>query len=140
MNINIQLLNTNSKPPTRADPGSAGYDLYVSDVKALGEGLVEYDTGVAFEIPEGYVGLLFPRSSIRMMGQVFCNAVGVLDSSYRGSVKISTIRTSDTYEFYVPGERCGQIIIVPFPEIKYVVAKRLSETSRGTGGHGSSGR
>ena len=141
MNVNIQLLNTNSKPPTRADSGAAGLDLYVSDVKSLGRGLIEYDTGIAIEIPPGHVGLLFPRSSIRNMGQVFANSVGVLDSSYRGSVKITTRRTDETnYEFYQVGDRCGQLIIIPYPEITLVPVQKLTETKRGTGGHGSSGR
>lgn len=141
MNVNIQLLNTNSKPPTRADPGAAGLDLYVSSTKSLGNGLIEYDTGVAIEIPPGHVGLLFPRSSIRSMGQIFSNSVGVIDSSFRGSIKVTTKRIDDTnYEFYVPGDRCGQLIIIPYPEVTLVPVQKLSETKRGAGAFGSSGR
>lgn len=144
MDVNIQLLNTNSKAPTQATAGSAGYDLYVSTVKRLRNGVIEYGTGVAFQIPSGYVGLLFARSSIRNTGQSFANAVGVIDSDYRGQVSVTTyelVASDDQNEsYYAVGDRCGQIIIIPYPEVSLVSVQKLEETKRGNGGFGSSGK
>lgn len=138
--LKFQLLATNSKTPHRASAGAAAFDLYVSNASALGGGVTEYDCGIAVEIPEGYVGLLFPRSSISNTGQAFCNSVGVIDSDYRGSIKVRTYRTSDVWEYYKIGERCCQLMIVPRPQVSLKAVEGLGKTERGSGGFGSTNK
>lgn len=138
--LKYTLLNTNSKGPTKGSSGAACYDLYVSTAEAKGGGITEYGTGVSIEIPVGFVGLLFPRSSISGYGQSFCNSVGVIDSDYRGEVKVRTYRSSDVFEYYKAGERCAQLMLVPIVSVELKEFKQLSDTKRGTGGFGSSGK
>lgn len=140
LELKFKLLATNSKSPRRATPGAACFDLYVSNAKPLGGDVIEYDCALAVEIPEGYVGLLFPRSSISERGQVFCNSVGVIDSDYRGSIKIRTYKTSDVYDYYKIGERCGQLMLMPTMNASLKQVDELSESKRGAGGFGSSGK
>ncbi len=99
----------------------------------------EYSCGLAIEIPEGYVGLVFPRSSISNTGLALANAVGVVDSGYRGEIKFRFRVLHDYPIRYKKGDRIGQIVILPYPQISLVEADQLSDSSRGTGGWGSSG-
>ena len=102
---------------------------------------IEYDTGLAFEIEEGYVGLVFPRSSVPKYHLSLANAVSVVDSGYRGSVTARFKKTLDrawATEYNV-GDRIAQIIILPYPQVEFVEADELSSTERGAGGYGSSG-
>ena len=110
-------------------------------------GNVVYGTGLAFEIPEGYVGLLFPRSSNAKKDLLLSNSVGVLDSGYRGEVTFKfkpceVFEKPDlTYpEKYEVGDRIGQLIIIPYPHIEFEVVEELSDTDRGAGGYGSTGK
>lgn len=99
-----------------------------------------YGTGLAFEIPTGHVGLLFPRSSVRKYDLIMCNSVGVIDSSYRGEVMLSFRQAMNgTGTIYNIGERIGQLIILPYPHIDLVESEILAESDRGEGGHGSTG-
>lgn len=124
--------------PRRGTPGSAGLDLTATWHRTT-RYYEEYGTGIAFEIPEGHVGLLFQRSSVRDRGLSLCNAVGVLDSDYRGEVTFS-FRRFDGELFYKIGERVGQLLVVPIAVLDPVEVDELSTTQRGTGGHGSTGR
>ena len=141
MIVNIKKIHPDAKIPTSAKPGDAGMDLTAVSMNKVDQnsfGYLEYDTGLAFEIPEGYVGLLFPRSSISNSGLILSNSVGVLDSGYRASVKFRFKHIPNT-AFYQVGDRIGQIIIVPYPQIEFNVVEELSSTERSEGGFGSTG-
>ena len=99
-----------------------------------------YHTGLSIEIPEGYVGLLFPRSSVYKTGQFLTNSVGVIDSGYRGEIMLKYTRdTHSDKKAYRPGDRVGQIIILPYPKVEFEEVESLSQTERGSGGYGSTG-
>ena len=141
LKVKIKKLNENAVIPTYSKDGDAGMDL-VSTSKSFDEDSnVVFGTGLAFEIPKGFVGLLFPRSSNAKKDLLLSNSVGVLDSGYRGEVmfkfKFSNCDYSEnTYEI---GDKVGQIIILPYPQIEFEEAEELSETERGNGGYGSTG-
>lgn len=159
MKIKIKRLHPNAVIPTYAKAGDAGMDLTAITFDVDEFGNMCYGTGLAFEIPEGYVGLVFPRSSIYKKGIVLSNSVGVIDSGYRGEVSFKFKTDSDMVAFaeqgtesatytrqphanrdtYKLGDRIGQIIIMPFPQIEFEEVEELSETERGTEGYGSSG-
>jgi len=141
MKVRIKKLHENAVIPSYAKPGDAGMDLTAVSITVIDEkthGYIEYKTGLSFEIPEGFVGLLFPRSSISNKGLILSNSVGVIDSGYRGEVSMRFKYIKDT-ETYNIGERIGQLVIVPVPEIQFEEVTELSETERGTGGYGSTG-
>ena len=103
-----------------------------------------YKTGLAMEIPEGYVGLIYPRSSISKTKQMLRNHVGVIDSGYRGEVILkfgwfSQAATPDS-SVYDAGDRIAQLMIVPHPKVEFVEVDELSDTDRGDGGFGSTGQ
>lgn len=125
--------------PVKAHSGDAGFDLFAASVERTAYDEVVCHTGLAFEIPEGHVGLLFPRSSIASKPLVLKNSVGVLDSCYRGEVTFK-FRQIENGEIYRRGDKIGQIIIMPYPEIGFIESDELSETARGDGGYGSTGR
>ena len=141
LKVKIKKLNENAVIPTYSKDGDAGMDL-VSTSKSFDEDSnVVFGTGLAFEIPKGFVGLLFPRSSNAKKDLLLSNSVGVLDSGYRGEVmfkfKFSNCDYSEnTYEI---GDKVGQIIILPYPQIEFEESEELSETERGNGGYGSTG-
>tara|TARA_R110002126_G_scaffold167211_3_gene314934 strand:+ start:329 stop:796 length:468 start_codon:yes stop_codon:yes gene_type:complete len=152
LNINIKKLVSNAKIPKYAKPGDAGMDI-TSVTKSVetdphGSKTITYGTGLAFEIPEGYVGLLFPRSSVYKQGQRLTNSVGVVDSSYRGEIMFKyrqdvDVRLKDAYHSpfeYDVGERVGQIVIMPYPQVEFNEVDELSDTDRGEGGFGSTGK
>lgn len=128
--------------PTYAKPGDAGLDLTATSKKVVDEGsygYIEYGTGLAIEIPEGYVGLTFPRSSVSNTGLIKANAVGVIDSGYRGELKSRFKAIPDTKQYEV-GDKIAQLIIIPYPKIEFEEVEELSETERGEGGYGSTNR
>lgn len=145
MIVKIKKLCPDAEIPAKAHPSDAGFDLKaVTDFKLDEDGNAVYGTGLAFEIPEGYVGLIFPRSSITKKDQMIANGVGVIDSNYRGEVtvkcKLISPITHDEYHVYRKGERVAQMIIVPYPEIEFQETDELSETDRGANGYGSTGK
>ena len=152
MKIKIKKLNPDASIPKYAKQGDAGMDLTsismtikYSDCdegfSSPSEKYIEYDTGLAMEIPEGYVGLLFPRSSVSKTDLILANCVGVVDSGYRGPIKLrfrkSVCAVNPTQ--YEPGDRVGQIIIMPVPSFEFTEVEELTDTSRGDGGFGSTG-
>jgi len=140
MNVNIKLLSENAAVPSYANPGDAGLDIVATSEK-LYPLYAEYSTGVSIELPEGYVGLLFPRSSITSKtGFILGNSVGVLDSGYRGEIKFQFRHLPGSNSRYKVGEKIGQLIILPIPKIELNVVESLNETVRGADGFGSSGR
>lgn len=137
--IKFKKLCAEAVEPTKAHPSDAGADLVATSKKWDDEKQCWiYGTGIATEIPEGYVGLVFPRSSIRKYGLTQCNCVGVIDSHYRGEIMLSykPIGSGNTYNI---GDKIAQLIIMPYPEVNYLEVSELNDTDRGEGGHGSTG-
>ncbi len=137
LGVKVKKLHPDAKLPQYAKEGDAGLDVFAVSKKETNE-FIEYGTGLAFEIPLGYVCLAFPRSSVSNKSLSMCNSVGVLDSGYRGELKIRFYQHKR--EEYEIGDKIGQIIIIPYPKIEFEEVKELSETSRGDGGFGSTGK
>ena len=154
MEVRIKKLNENAVIPSYAKAGDAGMDLVATSIISDTPEQITYGMGIALEIPEGFVGLIFPRSSVRKTGLDLSNAVGVCDSGYRGELQATfnkvfggdrfydeTKNTEDTSNnFYKIGDRIAQIMIIPYPPIEFVEADELSNTERGEGGFGSTGK
>ena len=140
MKVGVKKLHPKAVIPKYAKPGDAGLDLTAVEV-INDEGFqVTYKTGLAFEIPLGYVGLIFPRSSVRNYQLDLSNCVGVIDSGYRGEIQFTFNKTAGIpSKKYEVGDRIGQMIIMPYPSIDLIELDTLSTTERGTGGFGSSG-
>lgn len=142
MKVKIKKLSSNAKIPTYANPGDAGMDIYATSMKFT-EDYIEYGTGLSFEVPEGYVMLIFPRSSISNKDLVLTNSVGVLDSGYRGELRFRFKKLKEPgklrMDLYNPGDKIGQIMIIPYPTIEFEEVENLSDSVRGVGGFGSSG-
>lgn len=145
MKVKIKKLNDFATIPTYATDGSAGMDITAISKTYDDDGNIVYGTGLAFEIPEGYVGLLFPRSSNAKKDLILSNSVGVIDSDYRGEVSFKfkpsyCFNKKDMDVVYDVGDKVGQMIIVPYPHIEWEQATELSETKRGKNGYGSTGK
>jgi dUTP pyrophosphatase len=141
LEIKVKKLSDNAIIPSYAKDGDAGMDLTITKEIENTSFSVSYGFGIAIEIPRGYVGLIFPRSSVRNQDLILSNCVGVIDSGYRGEIQATFKKTNGLDSFkYKVGERGAQIIILPYPQIKFVESEILSETVRGVGGFGSSGQ
>ena len=163
MKIQFKKLNTQAQKPKFGKPGDAGADLVATSLDVSREDQIVYGTGLAVEIPEGMVGLIFPRSSVRNYDLIMSNCVGVIDSGYRGEImvtfnvkmdlllidelasvenlqELSNEMFDPSYDnIYEVGDRIAQLVIMPVPLAQYVEVDELSETSRGDKGHGSTG-
>ena len=137
MKIKVKKLHKDAVIPAYAKEGDAGMDLTAIKKQELNDNYVKYYFGLAFEIPKGYVGYVFPRSSCYRKDQLLSNCVGVIDSGYRGEV--SAVMIGNTDRGYEVGERVCQIVIMPVPEVEFVESEELSESERGVGGFGSTG-
>jgi dUTP pyrophosphatase len=129
--------------PTRAHEGDAGLDLCACESAHIGPGeRWSVGTGVGVEIPEGHAGLVLPRSGLaRDHGIALVNAPGLIDSGYRGELRILLLNTDPAEIFRVePGDRIAQLVLTPIAIADPVEATALSESTRGEGGFGSSGR
>lgn len=150
MEVKIKKLHNDAIIPTYAKDGDSGLDI-----TAISEGIrhsetgfkgrtlyeyYEYSTGLSIEIPIGYVGLIFPRSSISKTSLILTNSVGVIDSGYRGEIKFRFKVVDNLGIIYDKGDKIGQLIILPFPEIIFKEVEELSITERGEGGFGSTGK
>ena len=145
MELKFKRLNDKAIMPIRAHKGDAGLDLTCTEIvpvrNACNQLLLEYHTGLAVEIPEGYTGLLFPRSSVFKTSLIQSNCVGVIDSGYRVVMKAIFRDTTDVIPaVFQEGERFCQLVIVPIPNIEVVEASELSESDRGENGYGSTGK
>ena len=140
MKVKVMKLDAGAIVPKYAKPGDAGMDLYAVTQKFDNHGNYVYGTGLAMEIPEGYVGLIFPRSSISKTAHSLRNAVGVIDSGYRGEIMMKFDINTQNSPVYEIGERVAQIIILPYPQIEFEEAWELSKTERGKGGFGSTNK
>lgn len=143
MKVKFKKLHNNAVIPKYAKNGDAGLDLTALDViHNINEDVLEYTTGLCIEIPKGYVGLIFPRSSIWEKDLILTNSVGVIDSGYRGEIKFKFKKNLPLYDssIYRSGDRVGQLLILPYPQIELEEATELSDSERGTGGYGSTGQ
>ena len=154
MKVRIKKLNELAVIPTYAKDGDAGMDVIATSIISDTPTQITYGLGIALEIPKGFVGLVFPRSSIRKTGLQLSNSVGVIDSGYRGELqatfnklfggeamydemKVNEIQPND---FYKVGDRVAQIMIIPHPDVEFNEAGELSDSERGEGGFGSTGK
>ena len=140
LTVRFKKLYEDAIVPSYAKPGDAGLDLTAHRLVPCVVGIpyMEYGTGIAVEIPQGHVGLVFPRSSISKLEDFYLkNSVGVIDSGYRGEIMM---RFCKSHEFYEAGEKIGQLIIIPYPTIYLEEVEELSSTERGEGGFGSTGQ
>ena len=148
MKVKIKKLHEDAVVPKYAHESDAGMDLHCVRRGWDDYGNVVYFTGLAFEIPSGFVGLLFPRSSVCKKELSLTNSVGVIDSGYRGEVMLKFSNTENPKEpylytegkIYEVGERIGQLIIMPYPKIEFVLSDELGDSERGVGGYGSTGQ
>jgi dUTP pyrophosphatase len=142
--VKIKKLSPEAIIPTYAKQGDAGMDMVAT--KIINETLdsITYGTDIAIEIPEGFVGLVFPRSSIRKTHLHLSNSVGVIDSGYRGEIQATFKKvqgiSNNALDNYKVGDRIMQIMIIPHPPIQFEEVEELNNTERGEGGFGSTGK
>lgn len=140
MQMRIKLLSESALPPRYAQPGDAGADLFSDEdaiVHARGQKLIR--TGVAFEIPEGYFGLVRPRSGLATKYGIGMNSSGVIDSGYRGEVSVTLMNHTDANYMVNKCDRIAQILILPVEYVTFNTVSQLSDSDRGTHGYGSTG-
>jgi dUTP pyrophosphatase len=140
MEIIVKRLLPEAVMPKRANKTDAGVDLVATSKRIEGDLFIEYGTGIAVEIPKGYVGLLFPRSSVTNKQMMLKNSVGVIDSEYRGEIKARFMFRDENEEHYSVGERVAQLLIVPIALPDFIESEVLNESDRGEGGFGSTGK
>lgn len=144
MNIKVKKLKPDATVPTMGSKFAAGADLYSAedaDVVIEPNETKFIGTGLAMEIPEGYVGLVYARSGLACKrGLAPANKVGVVDSDYRGEIKVALHNHGKEAQTVEKGERIAQMVIAPYLSVNYEEADELSETERGEGGFGSTGR
>lgn len=144
MEIKFKKLSENAVIPSYAHSDDAGMDLtatrFTQELDKSGKLVLVYHTDIAVEIPKGYVGLIFMRSSVCNKSIALANAVGVIDSNYRGELICKFKITTDAVPtIYQPGEKIAQLVILHNPRFTPVEAEELSETDRGEGGFGTTG-
>lgn len=159
MDIKFKKLVPEAQTPYRKYDVDAGFDLYATSIEKTVD-YIEYKTGIAVEIPEGYVGLIFPRSSVTTYDLMLKNCVGVIDASYRGEIRcrfspivngnikdilIDVVNEKFNFKWnldkqYKVGDRVAQIVFIELPKINLVEVQELSDTQRGTGGFGSTNK
>lgn len=142
MKVNFKKLHADAVTPSYAHDGDAGIDLtavsFTQEYDRSGKLVIVYHTGIAVEIPEGYVGLLFMRSSVSKYSVSMTNAVGVIDCIYRGEIMVKMKLTTDAVPtIYQPGEKIAQLVIIPYLKAELNEVEELAETERGEGGFGS---
>jgi dUTP pyrophosphatase len=141
--LRVSRIEPGATLPSRAHDGDAGLDLHSCEAAHIGPGeRWSVGTGIAVEIPEAHAGLVLPRSGLaREHGIALVNSPGLIDSGYRGEVRVLLLNTDPAETFRVePGDRIAQLMVVPLAVTEPVEVEALSESSRGAGGFGSSGR
>jgi dUTP pyrophosphatase len=128
LNIRMKKLHPDAVIPQYAKDGDAGMDLVATEILNETDTQISYGTGIAVEIPRGYVGLVFPRSSVRKTGLQLSNSVGVIDSGYRGEIQATFNKVNPTLPSYEVGDRICQITILPYPTINFIEVDQLSDT------------
>ena len=142
MVIKYKKLVPDAQTPTYGSGQAAGADLYALEGTAIPSGATVFlKTGIAAEIPDGYMGLVFARSGLASKrGLAPANKVGVIDSDYRGEITVAIYNHSKTDAFVEKGERIAQLVITPYIRAEYCECSELSETERACGGFGSTGK
>ena len=144
MKINIKKLTKTATIPTRQYEGDAGYDLYadIQEPVIVEPHTTEFiNTGIAIEIPSGYFGAVFARSGLASkQGLRPANCVGVCDSRYRGEYMVALHNDSIAARIVSPGDRIAQLVVMPYLNVDFNEVDELSDTERGDGGFGSTGR
>ncbi|MBQ6826219.1 MAG: dUTP diphosphatase [Clostridia bacterium] len=144
INVNFKKLNEKAVKPTYGSEFAAGADLYACEgaeveIKAGETKLIH--TGIAMEIPVGYAGLIYARSGIATKrGLAPANKVGVIDADYRGEIMVSLHNHSGETQVIADGERIAQLVIAPFLAVNFDEVEELTDTDRGSGGFGSTGK
>jgi dUTP pyrophosphatase len=141
--LRFRRLSAAARPPAQAHEGDAGYDLHAAEAVTIGPGeRAGVGTGVAVAIPEGQAGLVVPRSGLAARhGISVVNAPGLIDSGYRGEVRVLLLNTDRREAFEVePGERIAQLVLTPVVDAEPIEVTELAASTRGAGGFGSSGR
>lgn len=141
MKVKIKKVHADAVIPKYAKESDAGMDLVATSIKENTTFQITYGLGIALEIPEGFVGLIFPRSSIRTTELTLSNSVGVIDAGYRGELgaTFNKLNGLDSIAYKV-GDRVCQIMIIPHPIIEWMTVSELSDSTRGVGGFGSTGK
>ena len=143
MTLRFRRLSEAARPPAQAHEGDAGYDLHAAEAATIGPGeRASIGTGIAVAIPDGQAGLVIPRSGLAARhGISVVNAPGLIDSGYRGEVRVLLLNTDRSETFTVePGDRIAQLVLVRVESDEAVEVEELDETVRGAGGFGSTGR
>jgi dUTP pyrophosphatase len=141
MILKIKKLHDTAVIPAYAKPGDAGLDLVATEIIEQSMHMIKYGTGLAVEIPEGYVGLLFPRSSISKTNLTLANSVGVIDSGYRGQVMCVFNKVNNPMlQSYNVGDKIAQLVVIAAPQFIVKEVFTLSDTERGEGAFGSTGK
>ena len=142
MKVKIKFLNDDVRAPEYAHEGDGAMDLVATSMNQY-PNYIEYGTGICLGIPVGYVGLIFPRSSLSNYDLTMCNSVGIIDSTYSGEVKFRFKQTKlndQKQKHYKPGDKIGQLMIVPYPAVEFEEVESLQASARGAGGFGSTGQ
>ena len=144
MQVKIKRLDEKAVVPTYGTEYSEGADLYAlsdADITVMPHETTLVHTGISLEIPEGYAGLIYARSGLASKRSLApANKVGVIDADYRGEVMVALHNHSDKPQTISAGERIAQLVIAPFLKAEFELADKLSDTTRGAGGFGSTGK
>lgn len=144
MQVKIKRLHKDAVIPTYAKPGDAGMDLTAISLERDEYGNLVYGTGLAFEVPQGYYMQLSLRSSNHKTDLYLTNHLGIADSGYRGEIFFKFKQAMNLHmrslSLYQVGERVGQLMILPYPQIEFVEVEELPTSERGVNGYGSSGK
>jgi dUTP pyrophosphatase len=141
--LRVARLTDGARLPARAHPGDAGLDLHAAEPARIEPGQrASIRTGIALEIPEGHAGLVLPRSGLAARrGIALVNAPGLIDSGYRGEIRVLLLNTDRDDAFEIePGDRIAQLVLAPVADAEPVEVAELADSARGGGGFGSSGR
>ena len=143
MDVKIKMIHPEAKVPTYGTEGAAAFDLYSVQGGSvfMNGGTKTFDTGLEFEIPSDHVMLVFSRSGHGFKNGVrLANCVGVIDADYRGEVRVKLTNDGPLTYHVDEGERVGQAMVLPVERVQFIVTEELSDTARGTGGYGSTGK
>lgn len=145
VNVKIKKIKENAVIPTKSTFHAAGFDLYAcldsDSIEIMPQTNIKISTGLAFELPQGYMSLIFARSGIATKESLRpANCVGIIDSDYRGEYIVPLFNDSNEIKVIKNNERIAQLVIMPYPEITFNEVDELSTTSRGENGFGSSGK
>ena len=142
MKVNVKKLNQNAKLPAYGSPAAAGADLYAVEGALIGAGETKFiHTGIAVELPAGTVGLIYARSGMACKQDLApANKVGVIDSDYRGEIIVALHNHGKEARTIEAGDRIAQFVIAPYYTAEFIAKDELSDTVRGGGGFGSTGK